>query len=180
MASGHEVTDGWHSAANARAGSGKTGKQPTERRKGLYVARRIRARHYVGRQTCQVSAPDQLPGGRHELRFEFEPTGQPDFGRGKGSPGSVRLYVDGQLVAQDEFPVTTPVAFNPGGLTWTPSAPFGSMAVPLVVKPTILGSTITLCREQTAPRRKDPFASGVWCGRISQPRRHYRRETMAR
>jgi hypothetical protein len=33
-----------------------------------------------------VSAPDQLPGGRHELRFEFKPTGQPDFGRGKGSP----------------------------------------------------------------------------------------------
>ncbi len=75
------------------------------------------AHNYVGRQTCQVSAPDQLPGGRHELRFEFKPTGQPDFGRGKGSPGSVRLYVDGELVAQDEFPVTTPVAFNPGGLT---------------------------------------------------------------
>jgi arylsulfatase len=25
--------------------------------------------------------------------------------------------VDGQLIAQNEFPVTTPIAFNPGGLT---------------------------------------------------------------
>ena len=33
------------------------------------------------------------------------------------SPGRAQLYVDGQLIAQDEFPVTTPVAFNPGGLT---------------------------------------------------------------
>ena len=25
--------------------------------------------------------------------------------------------MDGQLIAQNEFPVTTPIAFNPGGLT---------------------------------------------------------------
>ncbi len=36
---------------------------------------------------------------------------------GKGSPGRAQLYVDGQLIAQDEFPVTTPIGFNPGGLT---------------------------------------------------------------
>jgi hypothetical protein len=28
-----------------------------------------------------------------------------------------QLYVDGQLIANAEFPVTTPIAFNPGGLT---------------------------------------------------------------
>jgi hypothetical protein len=28
-----------------------------------------------------------------------------------------QLYVDGHLVGQAEFPVTTPIAFNPGGLT---------------------------------------------------------------
>ena len=75
------------------------------------------AHNYVARATYQVSAPDPLPAGRHQLRFEFEPTGKPDFTQGRGSPGRAQLYVDGQLIAQDEFPVTTPVAFNPGGLT---------------------------------------------------------------
>jgi arylsulfatase A-like enzyme len=75
------------------------------------------AHNYVGRATYQVSAPDALPAGRHQLRFEFEPTGNPDIPQGKGSPGRAQLYVDGQLIAQNEFPVTTPIAFNPGGLT---------------------------------------------------------------
>ncbi len=73
--------------------------------------------NYVGRSSYTVSAPDPLPAGRHELRFEFEPTGQPDLTHGKGSPGRAQLYVDGQLAGQAEFPVTTPIAFNPGGLT---------------------------------------------------------------
>lgn len=75
------------------------------------------ARSYVGRATYQVRAPDALPTGKHRLRFEFEPTGQPDVAQGKGTPGRTQLYVDGQLIAQTAFPVTTPVAFNPGGLT---------------------------------------------------------------
>ena len=75
------------------------------------------AHNYVGRATYQVSAADPLPAGRHQLRFEFEPTGKPDLAQGKGSPGRAQLYLDGQLIAQDEFPVTTPIAFNPGGLT---------------------------------------------------------------
>jgi len=37
---------------------------------------------------------------------------------GRRAPDSaVGLHVDGELVGQSEFPVTTPVAFNPGGLT---------------------------------------------------------------
>ncbi len=85
----------------------------------LYVkdGRLCYAHNYVSRTTYQVSAPQALPAGRHLLRFEFEPTGAPDFARGKGSPGRAQLYVDGQLIAQDEFPVTTPIGFNPGGLT---------------------------------------------------------------
>jgi len=75
------------------------------------------AHNYVARATYQVCAPEPLPAGRHQLRFEFEPTGTPDFTQGKGSPGRAQLYVDGQLIAQNEFPVTTPIAFNPGGLT---------------------------------------------------------------
>ncbi len=64
-----------------------------------------------------VSSADPLPAGRRQLRFEFEPTGQPDLAAGKGAPGRAQLYVDGQLVGNAEFPVTTPVGFNPGGLT---------------------------------------------------------------
>ena len=44
--------------------------------------------NYVARQLFTVSSPDPLPAGRHELRFEFEPTGQPDMAHGKGAPGT--------------------------------------------------------------------------------------------
>jgi arylsulfatase A-like enzyme len=85
----------------------------------LYVkdSRLHYAHNYVGRTIFQVSAPDALPAGRHQLRFEFEPTGQPDIAQGKGSPGRAQLYLDGQLIAQSDFPYTTPIALNPGGLT---------------------------------------------------------------
>jgi arylsulfatase A-like enzyme len=85
----------------------------------LYVrdSRLCYAHNYLSRATYQVSAPRTLPAGRHELRFEFEPTGAPDFAHGQGSPGRAQLYVDGRLIAQNEFPVTTPIGFNPGGLT---------------------------------------------------------------
>jgi arylsulfatase A-like enzyme len=75
------------------------------------------AHNYVGRDIYRVSAADPLPAGRHQLRFEFEPTGKPDFAEGKGAPGRAQLYVDGQLIANNDFPITTPIAFNPGGLT---------------------------------------------------------------
>ena len=64
-----------------------------------------------------MSAPDPLPAGRHQLRFEFEPAGKPDLAQGKGAPGRAQLYVDGNLAGQAEFPVTTPVAIHPGGLS---------------------------------------------------------------
>jgi arylsulfatase len=86
------------------------------------------AHNYVSRQIYRVSGPDLLPAGRHQLRFEFQPTGKPDFAQGKGAPGLAQLYVDGQLIASSEFPVTTPVAFNPGGLTC--GANRGSAVVP--------------------------------------------------
>ena len=64
-----------------------------------------------------MSSPDPLPAGRHELRFEFEPTGQPDLPHGKGAPGRLQLYVDGALVASADAPYTTPFMFNPGGVS---------------------------------------------------------------
>jgi hypothetical protein len=75
------------------------------------------AHNYLSRAVYQVSTPDPLPEGSHRLRFEFEPTGEPDFPNGRGAPGRVQLYVDDQLVAQTDIPVTVPIAFNPGGLS---------------------------------------------------------------
>lgn len=73
--------------------------------------------NYVGRGLHRVSTPDPLTPGGHRLRFEFEPTGQPDMAQGRGAPGRLQLYVDGALVADAEAPVTTPFIFNPGALT---------------------------------------------------------------
>ncbi len=73
--------------------------------------------NYVNRAHYTVSAPDALPAGQHQLRFEFEPTGKPDIFAGKGAPGRAQLYIDGHLVGQAEFPVTTPIAVHPGGLS---------------------------------------------------------------
>ncbi|HEX6854901.1 MAG TPA: arylsulfatase [Streptosporangiaceae bacterium] len=75
------------------------------------------AHNYLSRATYQVRSSGTLPAGRHLLRFEFEPAGAPDIPHGKGTPGRAQLYLDGRLIAQDQFPVTTPIGFNPGGLT---------------------------------------------------------------
>ena len=73
--------------------------------------------NYVGRQLLEVESEDDVPTGKHQLRFEFEPTGEPDMAKGKGAPGRMKLYVDGDLVGNAEADVTTPFMFNPGSLT---------------------------------------------------------------
>jgi arylsulfatase A-like enzyme len=73
--------------------------------------------NYVGRALYRVSSTDSVGPGHHELRFEFEPTGDPDIFSGKGAPGRAQLYVDGNLVGQTDLPVTIPMVINPGALT---------------------------------------------------------------
>ena len=73
--------------------------------------------NYVGRAWYTVESAQVLEPGTHELRFEFEPTGEPDLQQGKGAPGRLQLYVDGSLVGNAEAPVTVPFVFNPGVLT---------------------------------------------------------------
>jgi arylsulfatase A-like enzyme len=75
------------------------------------------AHNYLSRSIHRVSSPEPLPEGRHRLRFEFEPTGKPDFSTGMGAPGRAQLYVDEQLVADADLPVTVPVLLAPGGLS---------------------------------------------------------------
>ena len=57
--------------------------------------------NYVGRQLLRrrVRRRRSRPA-EHELRFEFEPTGEPDMANGRGAPGRLQLYVDGDLVGQ--------------------------------------------------------------------------------
>ncbi len=73
--------------------------------------------NYVGRGLYKVSTPGPVAPGTHQLRFEFEPTGQPDMTKGRGAPGRLQLYVDGELTAEAEAPMTTPFMLNPGALT---------------------------------------------------------------
>ena len=73
--------------------------------------------NYVGRQLLGVESEDGVPAGKHELRFEFEPTGPPDMPNGKGAPGRLQLYIDGTMVGDADAALTTPFMFNPGALT---------------------------------------------------------------
>jgi|UPI00048F196E arylsulfatase len=75
------------------------------------------AHNYVRREMHGVSSNETVPEGRHQLRFEFEPTGEADIPHGKGTPGKAQLYIDQKLVGEADLPITTPVAFNPGGMT---------------------------------------------------------------
>ena len=111
------------------------------------------AHNYVGRALYHVHSGDPVPPGRHQLRFEFEPTGEPDIPHGKGAAGRAQLYVDGQVTGQIEMAVTTPTVFNPGGLTCgsnpgspvTPdySAPFGFTGTLHAVTIDLAGDLIT-------------------------------------
>jgi arylsulfatase A-like enzyme len=96
--------------------------------------------NYVGRSMHAVSTPEPVPAGAHELRFEFEPTGDPDLANGRGAPGRLQLYVDGKLVADAEAPVTTPFILNPGALTC--GANPGSPVTPDYVSPFRFNATL--------------------------------------
>ena len=96
--------------------------------------------NYVGRELLGVESEDVVPPGKHELRFEFEPTGEPDLAHGKGAPGRLQLYIDGTLVGDADAAVTTPFVFNPGALTC--GANPGSPVTPEYVAPFTFTGTL--------------------------------------
>lgn len=67
------------------------------------------AYNYVGVEHHRVTSDVTIPEGRHELRFEFEPTSKPDIQHGKGAPGRAQLYIDRKLAGQIQLPVTIPI-----------------------------------------------------------------------
>jgi arylsulfatase len=70
--------------------------------------------NYVGAEEFHVESKDDVPEGKVQLRFEFEPTGAPDIVKGKGAPGRAQLYINGELAGQTDFPATIPLAIGIG------------------------------------------------------------------
>jgi hypothetical protein len=68
--------------------------------------------NYVARDFPTVVATEDVPVGRHELRFEFDVTCPPDIAKGMGAPGHAQLYYDGRLVGAAEVPVTCPLSLG--------------------------------------------------------------------
>jgi arylsulfatase A-like enzyme len=76
------------------------------------------AHNYVGAEEFHVESTEEVPEGRVELGFEFEPTGKPDIAKGKGVPGKAQLYINKKLVGEAEYAYTVPLLLSLGeGLT---------------------------------------------------------------
>ena len=71
--------------------------------------------NYVAVTYSDVKSKDPVPTGHHFLSLEFELTGKPGFEKGKGSPGIVKLLVDGKETGRGELAVTTPNRLAQGG-----------------------------------------------------------------
>ncbi|ACB50603.1 sulfatase [Crocosphaera subtropica ATCC 51142] len=82
--------------------------------------------NYLARSLYHLQSKESIPEGRHQLRFEFEPTGQVDLATGKGAPGRAQLYIDEKLVGQTDVSVTIPLNIGvSSGLTcgFAPGSP---------------------------------------------------------
>jgi arylsulfatase A-like enzyme len=67
------------------------------------------AYNFLGIAQYHLTSDATIGDGRHELRFEFAPTGKPDLAHGKGTPARAQLYVDGKLTGQADLPATIPL-----------------------------------------------------------------------
>ena len=109
-----EVPDGGAEGVLICQGSNAGGWTSTSRQPAALRPQRRRPRDLP-----HISA-GAAPGRPASAPLRVRPTGKPDFPQGKGAPGLDQLYVDGQLVANAEFPVTTPIASTPAS---SPAAP---------------------------------------------------------
>ena len=96
--------------------------------------------NYLNRGMYSVHSDNELSPGTHRLRFEFEPTGEPDMAAGKGAAGRLQLYIDGELAGNAEAPVTVPFAINPGALACGSNP--GSAVTPDYTSPFTFSGTI--------------------------------------
>jgi len=56
-----------------------------------------------------------VPTGHQFLSYEFEVTGEADVGKGRGTPGTVTLFLGDKQVGEGELPVTVPIMYGIGG-----------------------------------------------------------------
>ncbi|MCZ6535707.1 MAG: arylsulfatase, partial [Chloroflexi bacterium] len=73
--------------------------------------------NYMGSHNYTVSSVEEVPEGKISLRYEFEVTIPPEIREGKGAGGNAQLYIDGRLVGDAEFAMTTPIIFGLEGLS---------------------------------------------------------------
>jgi arylsulfatase len=73
--------------------------------------------NYLGLEEFTVTSSVDVPEGKSTLRYEFEPTGKPDIGNGRGVPGRGQLYINGKLVGNTDFPTSVPITFGIEGLS---------------------------------------------------------------
>ncbi len=62
----------------------------------------------IGLDFTYIRSEKPLTPGRHSIRYEFEKTGQAQYGAG----GTGRLYVDGEQVGEGEIPKTTAFIYS--------------------------------------------------------------------
>jgi arylsulfatase len=73
--------------------------------------------NYLGLEEFKVTSTVDVPEGTSTLRYEFEPTAEPDPRKGRGTPGRGQLYINGDLVGNSHFPTTVPITFGIEGLS---------------------------------------------------------------
>lgn len=68
--------------------------------------------NYVADQRFRIESTSPVPTRDHVLSIEFAPTGKADVAKGKGTPGTIKLLIDGENVGEGELPVTIPLQFG--------------------------------------------------------------------
>jgi arylsulfatase len=64
-----------------------------------------------------VTSNTDVPDGAVSLRYEFEPTGEPDLAVGRGVPALGQLYIGDTLVGALDMDHSVPMLFGTEGLT---------------------------------------------------------------
>jgi arylsulfatase len=105
--------------------------------------------NYVGRELFEVVSDRPLPSGPVSVRFEFEVTRPPKIREGLGAGGLGQMYYDGELVANNEIPHTTPIHFGLEGFSCGYDA--GAAVVPTYKPPFTFTGTIHKVTVDLAP-----------------------------
>jgi len=98
--------------------------------------------NYVADKHFKVESNERLPKGHHLISFEFEPTGKAEPLKGKGTPATIRLFVDGKEVGRGDLPVTIPNSLGLGAAVTVGADP-GSPTMPDYQPPFAFTGAIT-------------------------------------